>query len=131
LMRAKAEIENIRRRAEQDVARAHKYALEKFVKELIAVVDSLEHALAAEGAENAVREGVELTYKMFLDVLAKHGVKQIDPVNEKFNPENHEAMSMQPSADVEPNTVLAVYQKGYLLNDRLVRPARVVVSKAE
>lgn len=129
--RAMAELENVRRRAEREVSSAHKYGVEKFVDGLLPVIDSLEQALQlAEQAENSsMHEGLELTMKLFLDVLAKHGVQQIDPVGEVFNPELHEAMSMQESADAEPNTVLVVFQKGYKLHERVIRAARVVVSK--
>lgn len=130
LIRAHAEMENIRRRAERDVANAHKYALEKFVSSLLPVVDSLEQALQHSfdnDAAKAIHEGIELTMKMFLDTLQKIGVEQINPVNDNFNPQFHEAMSMIDHPDAEPNTVVEVFQKGYLLNGRLVRPARVIV----
>lgn len=129
--RAMAEVDNIRRRTEREVANAHRYALEKFVGALLPVVDSLDQALqlATQHGDDAMREGLELTMKLFIDVLDKHGVKQIDPLGEVFNPQLHEAMSIQPSDSAEPNTVLAVFQKGYLLNDRVIRPARVIVVK--
>jgi molecular chaperone GrpE len=130
LLRSKADIENVRRRAEQDVSRAHKYANEKLVKELLGVIDSLEQALETEGDDTSMREGVELTHKMLLGTLAKFGVEEVNPMNERFDPAFHEAMAMQPAEGVEANTVITVYQKGYILNGRLVRPARVVVSKA-
>ena len=137
LLRIQAEMENTRRRAERDVEQAHKFALEKFVGELLPVKDSLEMGLgaAAEAGEDKeavakLKEGVELTLKMFGSALEKFGVQEVDPDGEPFNPEHHQAMTMQESGDVEPNTVMAVMQKGYLLNDRLVRPAMVVVSKA-
>ena len=133
-LRTKAEAENIRRRAEQDVEKARKFALDRFVDSLIPVVDSLEMGLqAATGDDesvNKLREGTELTLKMFLDVLEKHGVQQIDPQGKPFDPQLHEAMSMQESADFEANTIMAVFQKGFVLNERLIRPARVVVAKA-
>ena len=128
----KAEQENLRKRSQRDIENAHKYALEKFVTELLPVVDSLEMGLAAareSGEAEKLREGSELTLKMFLDVLEKFGVEQVDPTGEKFNPEAHQAMSIQENAEVEPNTVLTTMQKGYLLNGRLVRPAMVIVSK--
>lgn len=129
LLRLQAEIENIKRRSEKELANAHKYATEKFVKELLAVVDSLEMAIQNSSDDaGALREGIELTHKLFLDTLIKHGVVQLDPEGEPFDPELHEAVSMQPNADVEPNTVLQVVQKGYTLNGRLVRPAMVMVS---
>ncbi|OGT31293.1 MAG: nucleotide exchange factor GrpE [Gammaproteobacteria bacterium RIFCSPHIGHO2_12_FULL_35_23] len=129
LIRAHAEIENVRRRAEHDVARAHKFGVERLVQELVPILDSLEQALQNKSDNNAVIEGVELTYKLFLDVLTKFNVKQLNPLKEKFNPQLHEAISMQEDKAVEPNTVLAVVQKGYTLNERLIRPARVVVSR--
>lgn len=137
-LRAQAEIQNIRRRAERDVANAHKFGQEKLIKELLAVVDSLERGIQTvdeqegelEGTAKTLRDGSELTLKMFLDALAKFQVKQIDPLGEPFDPQFHEAMSMVESPDTEPNSVIAVMQKGFTLNDRLVRPAMVVVSKA-
>lgn len=132
LIRAHAEMENIRRRAERDVANAHKYALEKFISSLLPVVDSLEQALQHSfdnDSAKAIHEGIELTMKMFLDVLQKAGVEQVDPINDNFNPQFHEAMSIIEHPDAEPNTVIEVFQKGYLLNGRLVRPARVIVVK--
>ncbi|PVZ71991.1 nucleotide exchange factor GrpE [Pelagibaculum spongiae] len=132
-LRAQAEMENIKRRAERDVANAHKFALDKFVGSLLPVVDSLEKALESiaedDEANKAIREGTEMTLKMFTDSLSKFGVVQINPVSEVFNPERHEAMAMQEVAGSEANTVLFVIQKGYLLNERLVRPARVMVAK--
>ncbi|MDN6180502.1 MAG: nucleotide exchange factor GrpE [Halomonas subglaciescola] len=130
-LRTAAEAQNIRRRAEQESEKARKFALEKFVKELLPVVDSLEKALDAMGedATEAHREGVSMTLKMQRDVLEKFNVEQVDPHGEPFDPQVHEAMAMVPNPDMEPNTVMEVVQKGYLLNDRLVRPAMVVVSK--
>lgn len=135
VLRAQAEMQNVRRRAERDVENAHKFALDKFSADLLPVIDSLERALdAAQAIESdtiqAMKDGVELTLKMFVDTLTKHGVEQIDPVGEPFNPEFHQAMSMVPNPDMEPNSVMAVMQKGYVLKGRLVRPAMVVVSKA-
>lgn len=134
VLRAQAEAMNIRRRAEGDVEKARKYALERFVGDLLPVVDNLDRALAVIDAEDktmkAVIEGIELTRKSFLDTLEKNQVKSIDPQGERFNPEEHQAMTMVPSPDVEPNTVLEVFQKGYSLNGRLIRPAMVVVSKS-
>ena len=130
-VRAMAELDNIRRRAERDVANAHRYSLEKFSEALLPVVDSLEQALqlADKEADASMREGLELTMKLFVGVLDKFEVKQLDPVGEVFDPQQHEAMAMQESADVAPNTVLMVFQKGYKLNDRVIRPARVIVTK--
>ncbi|MET4000962.1 nucleotide exchange factor GrpE [Marinobacterium sp. MBR-109] len=131
--RAQAEIQNIRRRAEQDVEKAHKFGLEKFATELLPVVDSLERAIeASQGDEDkvkAIREGVEMTLGLFLSSLEKFNVEQLNPQGEVFNPEHHQAMSMVPAEGVEPNTVVTVVQKGYLLNGRLVRPAMVMVAK--
>jgi len=134
-LRLQAEIENLRKRSERDLANAHKYALDKFIQELLPVKDGLEMGISAAGEGNDVDpakllEGSELTLKMLASVLEKFGVQELNPAGEKFNPEFHEAMSMQERADVDPNTVVAVIQKGYLLNERLVRPAMVMVSKA-
>lgn len=133
-LRLQAEIDNLHKRSERDLANAHKFALEKFALELLPVKDSLEMGIAAaeEGDVDPakLREGSELTLKMLSSAMEKFNIKEINPLNEKFNPEYHEAMSMQERADVEPNTVVAVVQKGYLLNDRLIRPAMVIVSKA-
>ena len=134
MMRAHAEIENLKRRHARDLENAHKFALDKFVAELLGVWDSLElgHSAAQDAGADVgkLREGTELTLKMLGDVMSKFGVEQIDPINQPFNPEFHQAMSMQPRADVPPNTVVAVVQKGYTLNGRLVRPAMVMVSQA-
>ena len=134
LLLARAELENNRRRNEREVENAHKYALEKFVRELLPVKDSLELGLAAalgEGTElEKLREGMALTLKMLASAMEKFGVSEVDPKGEKFNPERHQAMAMQQSDTAEPNTVMTVYQKGYLLNDRLIRPAMVVVAGA-
>lgn len=134
VMRVQAELENSRRRAERDVENAHKYALEKFALELLPVKDSLEMGLAAVTGEDAsiekLREGTELTLKMLGNAMEKFGITEVNPVGEPFNPELHQAMTMQESEEHEPNTVTAVMQKGYLLNDRLIRPAMVVVCKA-
>ena len=138
VLRSQAEMQNVRRRAEIDVEKAHKFALEKFVKELLPVADSLEKAVeSTEGHEEAgevvanIREGVEMTLNLFRKSLEKFNVEQLNPVGEPFDPQQHEAMSMVPAPDAEPNSVVAVVQKGYTLNERLVRPAMVVVAKAE
>ncbi|WP_346795824.1 nucleotide exchange factor GrpE [Halomonas sp. Bachu 37] len=130
-LRAAAEAQNVRRRAEQEAEKARKFALEKFVKELLPVVDSLEKALEAmdEEASEVHREGVSMTLKMQLDVLGKFGVEAIEPHGEPFDPQLHEAMAMVPNPELEPNSVMDVMQKGYQLNGRLVRPAMVVVSQ--
>jgi molecular chaperone GrpE len=134
VVRAAAEVENIRRRSAQEVEKASKFALEKFANELLPVIDNLERAVEFADKENdAIKpliEGVDMTAKSFADAVAKFGVAVVNPQGEAFNPEFHQAMSMQPSADVEPNTVIAVMQKGYTLNGRLLRPAMVMVSKA-
>lgn len=133
-LRAAAEMQNARRRAEQDVEKAHKFGLEKIVNALLPIVDNLERALDAAGAEgadpNALNEGVELTLKAFLDALSGHKVEQVAPEGEPFDPQLHQAISAIESPEAEPNTVLNVVQKGYTLHGRLVRPAMVVVSKA-
>ncbi|MFL1405652.1 nucleotide exchange factor GrpE [Marinobacter sp. M1N3S26] len=138
VLRSQAEMQNVRRRAEIDVEKAHKFALEKFVKELLPVADSLEKAVeSTEGQQDSddvvtsIREGVEMTLDLFLKSLGKFNVQQLNPVGEPFDPQLHEAMSMVPAPDAEPNSVVAVVQKGYTLNERLVRPAMVVVAKAE
>ncbi|MBD3668031.1 MAG: nucleotide exchange factor GrpE [Kangiella sp.] len=131
-LRTKAEAENIRRRAENDVVSARKYAIEKFAAELLAVVDSIEQGLQlkAESEESkAIQDGMELTLKMMLSTLEKFGVEQLNPLEEVFDPQLHEAMTMVPSPDHESNTVIDVFQKGYTLNGRLIRPARVVVAQ--
>mgnify|MGYP003571928348 FL=1 len=134
VLRAHADAQNVKRRAEQDVEKARKFALESFARELLAVVDNLERALeATAGQDEAVKpvtEGVELTLKSFLDALRKFNVEAVDPQGEPFDPNLHQAMSMVENNDVEPNSVIAVMQKGYTLNGRLLRPAMVMVSKA-
>ena len=133
MMRLRAEIENNRKRAERDIENAHKYALKNFAESLLPVVDSLEMGQAAATAENAtlesIREGSTLTMNMLMQVLERNGLQQIDPLGEKFDPDRHQAISMVESADAEPNYVIEVMQKGFLLNDRLIRPAMVVVAK--
>lgn len=128
--RAMAELDNVRRRAERDVAQAHRYSLERFVDGLLPVVDSLEQALQLvdEHADQAMHEGLSLTMKLFLSVLAKFQVEQIDPIGAPFNPQEHEAMSMQES-DQPSSSIIMVFQKGYKLHDRVIRPARVIVAK--
>ncbi|EIA1554362.1 nucleotide exchange factor GrpE [Vibrio parahaemolyticus] len=133
VLRAKAEVENMRRRTEQEIDKARKYALNKFAEELLPVIDNLERAIQAADTENEVikpvLEGVELTHKTFVDVVAKFGLKEINPEGETFNPEFHQAMSIQESPDHESNTVMFVMQKGYELNGRVIRPAMVMVAK--
>ncbi|WP_413402361.1 nucleotide exchange factor GrpE [Pseudoalteromonas sp. KJ71-7] len=134
VVRAAADVDNMRRRAAQDVEKAHKFALEKFANELLPVIDNLERAIEFSDKENEtlkpLLEGIDMTVKSFNDAVAKFGVEIVNPQGEQFNPEFHQAMSIQPSNDVTPNTVLAVMQKGYTLNGRLLRPAMVMVSKA-
>ncbi|MEW8508005.1 MAG: nucleotide exchange factor GrpE [Candidatus Thiodiazotropha sp.] len=134
LIRTRAELENIRKRNQRDLENAHKFALEKFSVDLLQVWDSLELGHQAAQDEQTdldkLREGTELTLKLLVDVMQKHGIEQVNPNGEAFNPEYHQAMSMQERDDVAPNTVVAVVQKGYLLNNRLLRPAMVMVSKA-
>jgi len=132
-VRAQAEVQNVRRRAEKDVEKAHKFALEKFAKELLPIVDGLEKAVEAEVSSGnemtTLREGVEMTLSMFLSGVKKFNLEQVDPVGHPFDPALHEAMTMVESPDAEPNTVIAAMQKGYTLSGRLIRPAMVVVSK--
>ncbi|WP_117233601.1 nucleotide exchange factor GrpE [Vibrio maerlii] len=133
VLRAKAEVDNMRRRTEQEIDKARKYALNKFSEELLPVIDNLERAIQAADAENeAIKpllEGVEMTHKSFITAVEKFGLKEINPEGETFNPEFHQAMSIQESADHESNTVMFVMQKGYELNGRVIRPAMVMVSK--
>lgn len=133
MMRLRAEIENNRKRAERDVENAHKYALKNFVENLLPVIDSMEMGQAAAVADNAtldsIREGSELTMTMLMQVLERNGLEQIDPLGEKFDPEKHQAISMVETADAESNCVVEVMQKGFSLNERLIRPAMVVVAK--
>ncbi|HAS6176048.1 TPA: nucleotide exchange factor GrpE [Vibrio vulnificus] len=133
VLRAKAEVENMRRRTEQEIDKARKYALNRFTEELLPVIDNLERAIQAADAESeAVKpllEGVELTHKTFVDVVSKFGLKEINPEGQPFNPEWHQAMSIQESPDHESNTVMFVMQKGYELNGRVIRPAMVMVAK--
>lgn len=133
-LRVAADLQNIRRRAEQDVEKAHKFALEKFASDLLPIIDSLERGLDLSNPDDEnirpMREGIELTLKMFQDTLKRYQLEAIDPHGEPFNASLHQAMAMQESADVEPNSVLKVFQKGYQLHGRLLRPAMVVVSKA-
>ena len=133
LMRTRAELDNLRKRSERDLENAHKFALERFSQELLQVWDSLELGHQAAQDETAdvekLREGTELTLKLLSDVMSKQGVEQIDPQDQPFNPEFHQAMTMQERDDVPANTVVGVVQKGYTLNGRLLRPAMVMVSK--
>ncbi len=134
VLRVQAEMQNLRRRTEQDVEKAHKYGQERLSTELLAVMDNLERALQVsmdkdDEAVKALLQGVELTLKSFIDCFSKFGIVQIDPLGEAFDPQLHQAMVMQENPDVEPNTVTAVMQKGYTLHGRVIRPAMVIVSK--
>lgn len=135
MLRFKAEVENTRRRSAIDVENAHKFAVEKLARELLNVVDSLEHGLAAMSEPDKtqivhLREGMQLTHKLLLDTLDKFNIKQINPQGESFDPKQHEALTTQPTVDLEPNKVLTVVQKGFTIQDRVLRPARVIVAKA-
>ncbi|MCY3640292.1 MAG: nucleotide exchange factor GrpE [Gammaproteobacteria bacterium] len=129
-LRAQADVENMRRRAARDVENAHKFALERFAESLLPVVDSLEKSVESAADAAAVSEGVSLCLKLFLDTLAKNGIEQVDPLGEPFDPSRSEAMAMVENLDAEPNSVMEVMQKGYALNGRLVRAAKVIVAKA-
>lgn len=133
VLRAQAETQNVRRRAEADVEKAHKFSTEKFARELLNVVDNLDRAMAMSPDDEVVKpflEGIEMTHKSFTDTLAKFSVEAINPEGHPFDPELHQAISMVDAPDAEPNTVLNVVQKGYTNHGRLLRPAMVVVSKA-
>lgn len=134
VLRAAAEVQNMRRRTEQDIEKAHKFALEKFASDLLPVLDSLERGIEVSVGDHesvaAIREGMELTLKVFKDTLKRFNIEEVNPEGEPFNPDTQQAMAMEPSDNVEPDTVLKVFQKGYLINGRLLRPAMVVVSKA-
>ena len=133
MMRLRAEIENNRKRAERDIENAHKYALKNFIENLLPIIDSMEMGQNAAVADNAtlesIREGSALTMNMFVQVLEKNGLQQIDPLGEKFDPEKHQAISMIEAEGADSNSVIEVMQKGFMLNERLVRPAMVVVAK--
>ena len=132
MLRVQAEAQNIRRRAEQDVEKAHKFGVEKFANEMLPIIDSLERAIETFGDDEALkpmREGVEMTMNMFVSGLGKFQMEQVNPKGEAFDPALHQAMSMIPSPDVAPNTVIDVMQKGYTLHGRLLRPAMVIVAK--
>jgi molecular chaperone GrpE len=135
VLRAEAEMQNVRRRAERDVENAHKYGIERILQNLLPVVDSIEKSIESidqdsQDENDPVIEGIRLTHKLLLDVLNREQVEVVDPLGEPFDPNEHEAMSMVENPDMEPNSVFAVMQKGYKLNKRLVRPAMVMVSKA-
>ncbi|MBS24579.1 MAG: nucleotide exchange factor GrpE [Gammaproteobacteria bacterium] len=134
LLRVQAEMQNLRRRTEQDIEKAHKYGQEKFSIELLSVMDNLERALDAASQQEdetvkAIYEGVDLTLKSFTDCFSKFDIESVDPLGEPFDPQLHQAMSMQEAPDAEPNTVISVMQKGYTLHGRVIRPAMVMVAK--
>jgi len=130
-LRAKAETENVRRRAQEDIAKAAKFAIERFARELLAVKDSLEAALTAEAPSvDSMKAGAELTLKQLVAAFEKSSLSEVNPLGEKFDPHFHQAISMV-ETDQEPNTVVTVLQKGYLIADRVLRPALVIVSKAK
>lgn len=134
LLRVQAEMQNLRRRSEQDIEKAHKYSQEKFTTELLSVMDNLERALAAaanheDDTVKAIYEGVDLTLKSFTDCFNRFHIEAVDPMGEPFDPQLHQAMTIIENAEVEPNTVIEVMQKGYTLHSRVIRPAMVVVSK--
>ena len=133
IMRQRAEMENNRKRAERDIENAHKYALKNFVENLLPVIDSMEMGQAAAVADNAslasIREGLDLTMNMFVQVLQRSGLEQINPLGEKFDPERHQAISMIDVEGAESNSIVEVMQSGFLLNERLIRPAMVVVAR--
>lgn len=127
-LRAKADVENIRRRAQEDVVKAHKFGIEKFAEHLVPVMDSLHAALAVQNATfDTMKDGVEMTLRQLVSAFEKGGVIELNPVGEKFDPHKHQAIASAPS-DAEPNTVVAVMQRGYMLADRVLRPALVTVS---
>ena len=129
VLRMKADLDNQRRRSDKQVEDAHKFAAQKFIEELLPVADSMEMGLAAEGDVDQIKEGVALTKKVFDNSLEKFGVEAVEPLGDKFNPELHQAMAMQPSEEYEEGSVSAVMQKGYTLKGRLIRPAMVMVVK--
>lgn len=129
LVRLQAEMDNHRKRSEKQVEDAHKFASQKFVESLLPVVDSMEMGMAAEGDVDQIRKGMDLTIKLFESVMEKNNIEAVDPMGEKFNPELHQAMAMQPNPDMEDNTVMAVMQKGFTISGRLIRPAMVMVVK--
>ena len=134
MLRLRAEMENLRKRNLREVENARKFALERFMGDLLEVRDSLERGLDAVAAGDAtleqLKEGKELTHRMLVKAMTQHGLVELNPEGEKFDPEKHEAMSLVPSESVEPDTIVTVVQKGYMLNDRLIRPARVLVARS-
>ncbi len=134
LLRKEADLQNLQKRSQEEIEKTRKFAIEKFAQEMLEVLDSVEHGLnfAKEGKVDATSllEGMQMTHRIMQNALEKQGITPIDPLNESFNPAFHEAISVQETKEVPPNTVMAVVQKGYILNNRLLRPARVVVSRA-
>lgn len=134
MLRLRAEMENLRKRNLREVENARKFALERFMGDLLEVRDSLERGLDAVAAGDAtleqLKEGKELTHRMLVKAMSQHGLVELNPEGERFDPEKHEAMSLVPSENVEPDTIVTVVQKGYMLNDRLIRPARVLVARS-
>lgn len=128
LLRTRADMDNMQKRAERDMERARRYQHEALMRDLLPVIDGLEQGLDNAGEDEASREGLALTHRLLLKALQEHGLEVLDPVGERFDPQWHEAMSMQPSEDADPDTVVMVLQKGYRLDDRLLRAARVIVA---
>lgn len=129
-LRSRAEVDNIRRRAAIDIGDARNRGIEELARALLPAVDSIEQGLATASTDQALREGMVLTHKLLLDILGKFGIAVVDPLGENFDPMRHEALTTQVNTEVQPNTVLAVIQKGFTLHERLLRPARVIVSKS-
>lgn len=130
LLRTRAEMENFQKRAEREVEKSRKFAVESLLRDLVPVIDSLDQGLEAAGqSEGTDIEGLTLTRKLLLDTMSRYGLEVLDPVGERFDPRWHEAMSMQPSEEHEPDTVITVLQRGYGLHDRVIRPARVIVAR--
>jgi molecular chaperone GrpE len=130
LLRTRAEMDNLQKRAERELDKSRKYAVEGLLRELVPVIDSLDQGIeSAAESDSGASEGMTLTRKLLVDTLSRHGLSLLDPAGERFDPQWHEAMSLQPSTDHEPDTVINVLQRGYRLHDRLVRPARVIVAR--
>lgn len=130
LLRTRAEMDNLQKRAERELEKSRKFAVEGLLRDLVPVIDSLDQGIEnAAQSDGAASEGMSLTRKLLVDTLSRYGLSLLDPIGERFDPQWHEAMSMQPSAEHEPDTVIAVLQRGYRLHDRLVRPARVIVAR--
>lgn len=130
LLRTRAEMDNMRKRSERDLERSRLYQTEGLMRDLLPAIDGLEQGLENAGEDDAAREGLALTHRLLLKALESHGLEVLDPTGERFDPQWHEAMSMQPSDEYEPDTVLTVFQKGYRLNNRLLRAARVIVVRS-